>query len=431
MSLIGGGRQLVKFFRATGRYKLNYLRRARAAAVAWLLPLSESDGSILGRSRSIVARAIALGRQGRLRLAPEHISISATEACNLECVMCPGHAGKHGPRLSLEQAEALFKGLTDEQVNFGRPEILDMTAGEPTLNQDLGPIYRRFKKRFPHAKITMISNATVPVRGRIREAFELTDSVGLSMDGATQETYEHIRKGSVFRNVVRNVRDVAKIKKEGINCEALVIMFVAMDRNIHELPELVQFAHGVGIPRVFAQESEVRTTPFNTEDENISLTMPDDEIRKFIAEAQSEADRLGVRLSLTSKLQDALRVKQGSSDKSGAGPTTLREGIPTCHYAWFYAPRIVQDGRGNVYPRVVCCHMPHASEGGDFAGQDDLRQQSIVDIFNSEHYWSIRAGILDGSLASAACRGCQYYRMTQWTPEQLRRLEAAIKRAGG
>jgi MoaA/NifB/PqqE/SkfB family radical SAM enzyme len=430
MSLIGGGRQLLKFFRATGRYKLNYLRRAMAAA-APRFPLSESDESILGRSRSIVARAIALGRQGRLRLAPEHISISATEACNLECVMCPGHAGKHGPRLSLEQAEALFRGLTDGQVNFGRPEILDMTAGEPTLNHELGPIYRRFKELFPHAKITMISNATVPVRGRIREAFELTDSVGLSMDGATQETYEHIRKGSIFRNVVRNVRDVAKIKKEGINCEALTILFVAMDGNIHELAELVRFAHSVGIPRVFAQESEVRTTPFNTEDENISLTMPDHEIRKFIAEAQSEASRLGVHLLLTSKLQDALRMKHGSPDKSGAGPMTLRDGIPTCHYAWFYAPRIIQDRRGGVYPSRVCCHMPHASEGGDFAGQNELKQQSIVDIFNSEHYWTIRGGILDGSLASTACRGCQYYRMTQWTPEQLRRLEAALKRAGG
>lgn len=390
----------------------------------------------MARANSIISRAIELGRKGRLRIAPERISISATEACNLECIMCPGHAGKSGPTLSIEQAEALFLGLTNDNVHMGQPKLLDMTAGEPTLNRDLGPIYRKFKELYPNAKISMISNATVPVRGRIREAFELTDYVGMSMDGATPATYERIRKGSVYKNVVRNVRDVATIKKEGVNCDSVQLLFVAMDQNIHELAEMVRLAHSLGVPRVFMQESEVRTTPFNTEGQNIALNLSNAELSPFVAEAVAEAKRLGVELTLTSRLQDALKSDSPSGSEYAQSTSTaenitqprltLKEGIKSCHYPWFYAPRVVQNRSGEVHPTLVCCHMPHADEGGNLRRHPELKQKSIVEIFNSEVYWNFRARLLDGTLATTACRDCQYFRMTQWTPKQLRDLETVV-----
>jgi MoaA/NifB/PqqE/SkfB family radical SAM enzyme len=396
------------------------------------LPSSDVDEKVFARAESILSRAIELGKRGQFKVAPEFIAVAATEKCNLQCIMCPGHAGKSGAQLSVDEAEMLFCSLADkEDINYGRPKYLDMTAGEPTLNSNLGPIYRRFKELFPDAKISMISNATLPLRGRIREAFELTDRIGLSVDGATAETFERIRRGSVYKNVVRNIRDIAAMKKQGVNCETLQLLFVAMDQNIHELPEMVRLAHSLGVPGLFAQVSEVRTeTPFNVEGQNITLSLSDKELAPFVIEAKSEAERLGINLSLTLRFEEALTSIQPTEQKSAAEKNTqpsasLEVAIKTCSVPWLSAPRICQNKDG-IYPTTVCCHMPHADRSGDLGKRTELKNRSIIEMFNSEFYWNIRSGLLDGTLAKDACEDCQYFQMTQWNATQLRELEAAV-----
>lgn len=396
------------------------------------LPSSDVDEKVFARAESILSRAIELGKRGRFKVAPEFIAVAATEKCNLQCIMCPGHAGKSGAQLSVDEAEMLFCSLADkEDINYGRPKYLDMTAGEPTLNPNLGVIYRRFKELFPDAKISMVSNATLPLRGRTLEAFELADRIGLSMDGATAETFERIRRGSVYKKVVRNIRDIADMKKQSVNCEMLQLMFVAMDQNIHELPEMVRLAHSLGVPSLFAQVSEVRMdTPFNVEGQNITLSLSDNELAPFVIEAKSEAERLGISLSLTPRLEEALTSIQPTEQKSDAGKNTqpsasLEVAIKTCCVPWLSAPRICQNKDG-IYPTTVCCHMPHADRRGDLGKRTELKNRSIIEMFNSEFYWNIRSGLLDGTLAKDACEDCQYFQMTQWTATQLRELEAAV-----
>ena len=396
-----------------------------------LISLAESDEAVLARAESILLRAISLGKKGLFKVIPEFISIPATANCNLKCVMCPGHSGMSGPKLSIDDAEMLFGSLADKNSNYGRIRNLDMTAGEPTLNPNLAPIYSRFKELFPAAKISMISNATLPLRGRVREAYGYVDGVLLSMDGATAETYERIRKGSVYKNVVRNIRDIVEMKKVGINCDQIKIMFVAMDQNIHELPEMVRLTHSLGIPSLFAQAAEVRkNSPFNGEGQNITLSLNKVKLAPFVSEAKAEAERLGIKLDLTSRLQEALEPDCSTHLKLAVGHTqpsvSFEVAIMTCSLPWRQSPRITQNKDG-VYPTNVCCHMPDVSRSGNLVKRAELRGKSINEIFNSEFYWNIRLGLLDGTLAKDACEGCQYHQMTQWTSKQLRELESATE----
>jgi molybdenum cofactor biosynthesis enzyme MoaA len=392
---------------------------------------ADSHDPVSARAESILLRAIALGKKGRFKIAPELISVSATENCNLKCVMCMGHAGMSGPMLSVDEAEMLFRSLADKGVDYGRPNFLEMTAGEPTLNRNLAAIYARFKELFPGAKISIISNATLPVRGRIREAFMLADYIGLSMDGATAETYERIRNGAVYKNVVRNVRYIAQIKKIGVNCDSLQLLFVAMDQNIHELPQMVRLAHSLGIPGLFAQVVDLRgKPPFNSQGQNISLRLSKAKLAPFVREAKAEAERLGISLSLTSTLQETLEPSQSVHPKPAAGknaqpPDSLDVAIKTCHVPWISSPRISQNKDG-IYPTTVCCHMPHEPRTGHLSKQEQFRNKSITEIFNSDFYWNVRSSLSDGTLAKDACEGCQYYQMTQWTAPQLQELERAV-----
>ena len=428
MTLLFAFLRRLAFFR---RYP--FLRRL-GGRVYGVMTAVESHDSVLARAESILSRAIALGKKGQFKIVPEFISVSATGNCNLKCIMCMGHPGMTGPMLSVDEAEMLFCPLADKGVNYGRPKILEMTAGESTLNRDLGAIYARFKELFPGAKISIISNATLPVRGRVREAFMLADCIGLSMDGATAETYERIRKGAVYENVVRNIREIAEIKKIGVNCDGLNLMFVAMDQNIHELPEMVRLAHALGIPGLFAQGVDLRgQSPFNDEGQNISLSLSKAELAPFVSEAKAEATRLGISLSLTSTLQEALEAgksvhPQPAPGKNAQAPDAFARAIKTCHVPWINAPTIALNKDG-PYPTTVCCHMPHPLRRGNLSEWKEFRGGgSLLATFStpSSTGTSGRA-CLDGALAKDACEGCQYYQMTQWTAPQLRELERAVE----
>ena len=76
-------------------------------------------------AQSILSKAIELGKQGRFKIAPEFLSISATDNCNLECVMCMGHAGASGPKISLEEAAMLFRSLAGGEIHWGQPRNID------------------------------------------------------------------------------------------------------------------------------------------------------------------------------------------------------------------------------------------------------------------------------------------------------------------
>jgi FkbM family methyltransferase len=101
------------------------------------------------------------------------------------------------------------------------------------------------------------------------------------------------------------------------------------------------------------------------------------------------------------------------------------EEIRFCSVPWHYAPRIEQYDN-KTFPKTVCCHMPHTDRSGNMRMHTEFVNKSIGEIFNSEFYWNIRAGLLDGSLGKDACQDCQNYRMTQWTFEQLKELESAL-----
>lgn len=397
--------------------------------------VARNDTESLSSPETILRAAIKLGRQGKLTVIPEFISISATDNCNLRCIMCPGHTSMVGPRLSTEQADSLFAGLGSNRSGFGEPKFLDMTAGEPTLNTQLHVIYRNFKSAVPNGKISMITNATLPIKGRVKEAIELCDRLGISMDGATKETYERIRRGSKFENVVRNVKDIAALTQNGKTFETLNILMVVMDQNAHELPQLVRLAKEVGIPEVFAQAVEVRTTPFMEPGDNMDFNMPPEELRGYLNEAQSEADRLGIQFSPTNGLVErSFNRTAGPSvaPATDASPhfqtPSFSERIKLCNIPWINSNRFGQDSN-EVRPTTVCCHMPQFPGKGNLTDRKELYGKSINAIFNSDIYWDVREALLDGTLAEDSCRGCQYYESTQWTVDQLARLEASVAAA--
>ena len=375
------------------------------------------------RAQKVLQRAVVLGRQGKLRISPEIISISATRNCNLRCIMCDGHGENKYPSITLQEFEGLIAPLK-EACHWGSPKSLDMTDGELTLNKELGSIHEYFKKSFPNATITMITNGTTPPTGPIRNAFYYADSIGFSLDGATKATFERIRQNACYDRVLANIKEVLSFTRENSKVQ---ILFVAQDQSIKEFPDVITLAGDLGISEVFIQKVEVRGPRPYCKDEKIGLTIPTDELKVILLEAQSRATKKNIILIMTDELKNIIKDTSFLENGEENQDSDREEAIKMCHYAWTVAPGLRKEIHGNISAHTVCCHMPFRYPEVDLKSKPEFNSiESVLEAFNSQTYWDIREYFLNGSAARTFCKNCQYYRGYNFTVDQIDSLEQVI-----
>jgi MoaA/NifB/PqqE/SkfB family radical SAM enzyme len=78
------------------------------------------------------------------------------------------------------------------------------------------------------------------------------DTVHVSIDGATAETYERIRVRARFSTLLRNLGHLMDVQKKRGRPNVRIVT-VAMRQNIHELADIVRLAKSFGVPSVFVQ----------------------------------------------------------------------------------------------------------------------------------------------------------------------------------
>lgn len=121
------------------------------------------------------------------------------------------------------------------------------------------------------------------------------DVFGVSVDGATPETNNRIRKGSDLNKIEENLTEIVKIKKErGLKYPWINFVFCAMKSNLHELPDLVRLAAKIGIEEV----KVVYLTAFDDYLAKEVLWDCNDEVKKVFDEATAIGEELGIILKL-------------------------------------------------------------------------------------------------------------------------------------
>ncbi len=186
----------------------------------------------------------------RIRL----LVIESTSRCNLKCEMCPRNSFKceHGD-IDLD----LFKRISKY---FTPAIIVSLTGwGEPLLHPRLIEIINIVKKK--GAKVGFTTNATL-LDNEVSEKLIKSDLdfIDFSVDGGSQETYEQIRMGAKFDDVINNIKNFIKIKEtSGSKSPSTSITFVMMKKNIHELPLMVQLAKELKVDKLVAKNFNVLT----------------------------------------------------------------------------------------------------------------------------------------------------------------------------
>lgn len=174
---------------------------------------------------------------------PVKLDIENVSRCNFRCTMCQVSDWPKGRRAADLSLDA-FKALIDEQ--YGLVEIKLQGMGEPLLQRDEFFEMVRYARR-SHIWVRTTTNASLlHMHDNHRKLIDADpNEVQISIDGATKEVFETIRRGSVFERVVENCALVNRYcEEQGV--ERTKMWVVVQRDNAHQLAELVDLAARIG-----------------------------------------------------------------------------------------------------------------------------------------------------------------------------------------
>jgi len=148
----------------------------------------------------------------------------------------------------------LFEKIARETFPFTKYLALSCLT-EPLMTRDL-PERLDFLKKYRVSFSEIITNGTLLQEKIISKLLEVPITrLGVSLDGATAETYESIRIGSSFSKVIANIRLFNGMKADrGSELPHLRLLHVISEANINEFPALLAQAE-----KLRAQSVDFRT----------------------------------------------------------------------------------------------------------------------------------------------------------------------------
>ena len=313
-------------------------------------------------------------RTGQLNYLPIKLDIENVSRCNFHCTMCqvsdwPGY--KRAEDMTLAQ----FKELIDSQ--YGLIEIKLQGMGEPLLGrEDFFEMIRYARSK--HIWVRTTTNASIlHHKENYRRLVETgVNEIQISIDGATKETFERIRRGSKFELVAQNCKLINDYCNQ--RNRLLTKMWVVLQKdNLSEFLDFGPLSHELGFKRLtyalnLTDWGQERWTAINN-----AVTVEDSISPGDAHHAIAEGKKLGLDVAFWNV----------TSKYSATSSRTL------C--AWpFERAYISSDMR-----IVPCCKIgnPDVSDLGD--------AHRFTEIWNSSQYQEFRQAHIEGRIPTV-CIEC-------------------------
>lgn len=259
------------------------------------------------RARRIVARSL-----------PYSIQLEVTTKCNLACIMC-ARDKYHGRGAHLDD-EILERTVAD--LFPTAQDVIVSSFGEPLLYPDLERIFQRIDpdSGLELGFFTNLLPLTEPMAERIVRGG--VAYLNVSIDGATKETYETIRKGGKWETLLEKLALVGDVKKRlGSETPHMNLCVVGSTLNVREIPLFVEMARRWGFDSLKYNHN------LYVDDESmeaLSLVHAREETAHMFRQGYRKAIALGVRSNFDQvPFPDAapLPESQDGNDES-SGPRT-------------------------------------------------------------------------------------------------------------
>ena len=293
---------------------------------------------------------------------PTALHVEITTACNLRCTICEhtymqkvgGHLDLDGFKRLIDSTPSLLViNITGIGENFMNPQFLDMVS------------YAKRKGLY----VWFTDNMTMLFPNSAQKLLDAgVDLIVASLDGATKETFEGIRIGAKFESVIRNTKDLIRMRDEkGLSKPLIGINMVVTKSNYTELEKMVRLCHEMKIDKLMF----ITILISDNNDEFALYSVSKKDIDEVLDKAKKTAEELGVEVI------NWPNTRTQKSEKTG------------CDFPW-KNPYITYNG--DVLP---CCLIPQESGGRskDENIMGNILKEDLKTIWNNEKYQSFRKKI--------------------------------------
>jgi len=305
---------------------------------------------------------------------PIKLDIENVSRCNFRCVMCQVSEWENGKRARDLQFHE-FEQIINE--NVGLLEIKIQGMGEPTMGRDdFFSMIRFARERFIWVR-TVTNGSLLHQNDNISKFLQSgVNEIQISIDGATQETFEKIRRGGKFRRVTENVKQL-NVEARKLDLSITKMWTVVQNQNINELESLVELASALGFSSQVFSLDIVDWGNSNWTDRNSEISVN----QLFTLERANTLYELGKRLGVKVAFWNInQKYEYGVNAKLCPWP--------------FERSYIGSDSR------VVPCCMVADPDTFEIKGG-----KTFVEIWKSKNYSDFRQSHLDGSVPKI-CKNC-------------------------
>jgi len=288
---------------------------------------------------------------------PISMAIEPTTACNLRCPECPS-----GLRSFTRPTGKLTTGLFKKMITDVKEHLIYLTfyfQGEPYLNpQFLDMVNIAAKNNIytttsTNAHFLDAPNSQKTVQSGLNRLI-------ISIDGASQSTYESYRKAGDLKKVLEGTRNILKWRKKLKSKSPKVIwQFLVVKPNEHEVPKIKQLAKEFGVDKVAFKTAQI----YDYEKGN----------------------------ELIPTIEKYARYRS-----NGDGTFSIKN--PLANKCWKMWQSCVITWDGQVIP---CCFDKDASHS-----MGNIQEKSFKEIWNSKPYDAFRNALLTSRSEIAICKNC-------------------------
>lgn len=348
--------------------------------------------------------------------SPTQAWIEPTTRCNTKCRTCSHYYLNYGEDMHDDVLQ-----IVQDKILPGLKIVYLAGYGEPLLAKRFDEMFDYCASR--NMRMILTTNAILlRDRERVKKLVRSHVHLNVSIDGATKPVFESVRPFIKWEDMLGALECIRREKDAaGPDCKFLFrIHFVAMKRNIADLPEMIRIAHRYGA-------CDVHILPLGGEDVRPELTGESlvespEVVAPILAEAYALALKLGVNLVPPPQFRQMCKVRTPDTQGFIGNVRYLKRlAVLAAHGLRYHGPRAMirhRVRRNGHQPKIgmAFCSLPWRAvflsvDGSVFPccvlhqAYGNIRDQKWEDIWNGPQYRNLRRTIHSWN-PTLSCRQC-------------------------
>ena len=377
----------------------------------------DDQGHLILPEEIMRAYRLAPGASLRLTMTEEGFSIASSEdhlarvyieptnACNLDCRTCMRNVWNEP--LGWMQSNTFERILKGVQAINPKPGIFFGGIGEPLAHPSILDMIVSACET--GTQVEMITNGILLDETKARRIVSAgLNRLWVSIDGSTPESYSDVRLGNALPLVTANLERLQAVQSEiGARLPRLGIAFVAMRRNIADLPEVIRLGQRLGadlfsVSNVLPHTAELRDQVL------YNLTNANSEPQPSRYSPEVSLPRMNLDASTASPLSAAL---PGSSAALRIARQRLHQGANTCPFLEKGSLSIRWDGVVSPCLPLLHTHQSYLAENlrTSYAyAVGSILERDLIDLWHDPNYAQLRDSLRSFDFSPCTfCNSCE------------------------